>query len=104
MCVNTTTTITQNVSLCTGINAVSEATEVTIKVHPKPTNGFITIELAKANNNTKVELLNTLGQVLHWETATAKNLTLNIQNLNSGIYYLKANSNGNAKTIKIIKQ
>ncbi len=38
--------------------------------------------------NSKLELINTLGQVIHSELATTKNLTLKTKNFNNGVYTL----------------
>jgi hypothetical protein len=71
-----------------------------IKLFPNPTSGNITIELEKFSKSETVTILNILGQVVLTEMLSDKNSTLNIQNLNTGVYLLRV---GNSKAIKFIK-
>jgi FAD synthase len=42
--------------------------------------------------------------VLHKETVTTKNLTLKTDNLQNGVYFVKATVDGKTKTVKLVKE
>jgi hypothetical protein len=96
-----TTTITQDVSLCTGINAVAEALETTINVYPNPNNGLFVIELT---TTSKVTVTNALGQVVIAETFDAGKHAVNIKNESTGVYFVKVMTNNKQQIIKVIKE
>ncbi len=63
--------------------------EAWLRVFPNPANSVINVEFLVFNKETyKVEIINSLGEVLISETSKTKNLTLNTNNLNSGVYTL----------------
>ena len=71
-------------------------------IFPNPTTGLLNIECEILNNtNLKFQLLNNLGQIVREEEIKNANITINIQQLPIGIYFLKINNN--SKTFKIIK-
>lgn len=70
-----TTTITQDVSLCTGITSLIN--EVTNNVYPNPNNDSFVIELTSLS---KVTVMNALGEVIILETYEAGKHTVNIHN------------------------
>jgi hypothetical protein len=84
-----TTTITQNVNLCTGINELTK--NGIVSIYPNPNNGVFTVELSTIS---KVTLTNSLGQIIIDKTFEAGNHTFDIQNEVSGIYFVKV-INGN---------
>jgi hypothetical protein len=91
-------TITQNVSLCTGVNEVLGSL---VTIYPNPNNGVFTIEL---NATTQVSITNVLGDVLVNTTLNTGKQTLDIQNKANGIYFVKLIQNGKQQTIKLIKE
>jgi hypothetical protein len=58
MCANTTT-ITQDVSLCTGIETLTK--DASVQIYPNPNNGLFTLELI---STAKIYVTNALGQVV----------------------------------------
>jgi hypothetical protein len=91
-------TITQNVSLCTGVN---EVLGNLVTIYPNPNNGVFTIEL---NATTQVTITNILGDVLVNTTLNTGKQTLDIQNKANGIYFVKLIQNGKQQIIKLIKE
>ena len=91
-------TITQNVSLCTGVN---EVLGNLVTIYPNPNNGVFTIEL---NATTQVSITTILGDVLLNTTLNTGKQTLDIQNRANGIYFVKLIQNGKQQTIKLIKE
>ncbi len=75
-----------------------------LKVYPNPTNQpFVTIELiSKPKGKIGLSLIDTSGKVMISETTRRSKYTLNIQNMDSGIYILTAkgkNFNTNKKLV-----
>ena len=71
----------------------------TVTIYPNPTSGAITIESA---NFAKVEIYNTLGQLVETKTVN----TFNVSNYSSGVYFFKvfdANNNSVVKRAMVIK-
>jgi len=94
-----TTTIMQDVSLCTGINAIANAN--VLNLYPNPNNGLFNIELT---TTAKVEVINAVGQTLKAATLEAGKHAIDIQNEASGIYFVKVITNNQQQMVKIIKK
>jgi hypothetical protein len=92
--------LTQTISLCTGLNENTVASDIT--VFPNPFKNELTINGIAVD--TKVEVMNALGQVVL--TASVKdNKTINTATLAKGIYFIKVEQGASrAKTIKVIKE
>ncbi|MEI8137194.1 MAG: T9SS type A sorting domain-containing protein, partial [Bacteroidota bacterium] len=77
-----------------------------INVYPNPTDGILNVETStsSANDSFKIQVLNSLGQLLIDETSANQHSTLNIQHLLSGIYFLRISSDNGSKVVKIIKE
>lgn len=72
-----------------------------ISVYPNPTQNFINIKLDKSISKFKASLYNAAGQVL---LTTENRSSINISNLNKGVYFLTiVPENGKSITKKIIK-
>ncbi|MBC7694241.1 MAG: T9SS type A sorting domain-containing protein, partial [Burkholderiales bacterium] len=93
-------TITQDVSLCTGIASLT-ATETMMNVYPNPNKGLFIIELT---GTSQVSISNTLGQVIMFDKLDAGKHNLDIQNQSTGIYFVKVIQDGKQHTIKLIKE
>ena len=95
-----TTTIMQDVSLCTGVASLSNV-DSAIKLYPNPNTGLFVIELT---STTKVEVTNSLGQIVISETFDAGKHNLDIHNEVTGVYFVKVTENNKQQIIKVIKQ
>lgn len=71
-------------------------------VFPNPANDQLTIVGNQLSAAAKVSIVNSLGQLMYAGNIPA-NHTLDIQNLTSGIYYVKLSDNGSTAVKKIIK-
>lgn len=76
-----------------------------MKIWPNPTNGVINIQMPNSENGAMISILNSTGKVLKNENIKPiiKNTTLNMSQLQSGIYWLQWESSGKFYTSKIIK-
>ncbi len=100
------TTITQDVSLCTGINNSKLTTNnLQLNLYPNPNNGIFNIELEVVNDATRIVILNPLGQIIYsLNYVTLKN-TIDLSTLANGIYFLQIVQKDNViATQKIMKQ
>jgi len=85
--------------------SVNENEISNINVYPNPTNGALTINIE--NNsfvNASVSILNNLGQVVlanHTLSASNSKITLDLSNLENGIYFANINIDGKIETKQI---
>ena len=102
ICTNSLT-ITQNVNTCTSIN---EILENSISVYPNPNNGILNINLtSELAQNSSLEVYDALGKLVVKQVLANELNTINISNLNNGIYTYKVlNNSNNLKVGKLIKQ
>ena len=71
------------------------------KVYPNPATNFITIESSDlTQKGSIVEIINISGQIILTETITKSNNTLNISQLNNGLYFAKVYNEGNTLTTR----
>jgi len=99
-CINSAI-VSQSVSACTNINSTSGNLYSTIKVFPNPSNGVFNIQTDGA---AQVELFDALGKPVLKTKVEAGTFNLNISDKAKGIYFLKTTSNGQVKTIQLIKE
>ncbi|MGL2965329.1 S8 family serine peptidase [Flavobacterium sp. XGLA_31] len=79
--------------------ATDELTNVT--VYPNPTKGIINISLPELSGETTLKLYDIQGREIAIKTTNASAETLNIENLQEGVYLLSI-ENGSSKTTKKI--
>lgn len=93
-----TTTITQDVSICTGIVNLNNST---FNVYPNPNKGIVNVELSSVS---KLTVTNALGQVVVALTVNAGKTTLNLNDQPSGVYYLNVVQGSKNQVVKLIKE
>ncbi len=94
-------TITQSVSLCTGIETVSNHTSF-MQVYPNPNNGLFTVELTETS---LVSITNAIGaEVMAAETMEQGKHTFDLHNEACGIYFVKVIQGNKQQVMKLIKQ
>lgn len=93
--------ITQSVSNCTGINALSGANDLAFKIYPNPSSGVFVLELESITNVIVTDLM---GKIVYSQQLQNGNHKINLENTMNGIYILKLEENGNLKTVKLIKE
>lgn len=93
-----TSIVTQNVSACTGINALSTISNA-FNVFPNPNNGKFVIELSA---DAQVEITNALGEVVFNQLVKKGNQTINLASNAKGIYFVKATIGEKTSTNKIV--
>ncbi len=81
----------------TGINT---NTDLISGIYPNPTNGMFTIALT--NNNSFVEILNTVGQVVYSKNTTSNITNIELNNVAKGSYMVRVTNNGTQTIEKLI--
>jgi photosystem II stability/assembly factor-like uncharacterized protein/PKD repeat protein len=87
------------------LGGISETAKGNISVYPTPASTFISIETNAMDLNSRIEIINTDGQVVYkglLDNPTKKEI--NIENLNSGIYVIKITNNRSSKFVKFLVQ
>lgn len=69
-------------------------------VYPNPTRDYVNI--TSKVNMTKVELYNTLGQVVYTSNVNANTVNVPVSSLNNGTYFVKAYANNMVVTKKLV--
>jgi hypothetical protein len=102
-CGNTYTPMAARLNIGVGLNEYSQ--EGTFKFYPNPINDILNIDVDILNgNNSKLQILNSLGQIVIEEKIIDPKSQINLSQLPSGIYTLKVFIENNYKTFKIIKE
>lgn len=88
-----------SVNLCTGIRENVNA--VQFSIYPNPSRDNIIIEV---ENLSDLQILDVLGKIVLETSLQKQNNTINISQLNNGIYYFKIKQGGTNIIKKVIKQ
>lgn len=85
----------QSFNILVGPNSVQELKDAGIQVYPVPAKEFLTIQFANLYQETQLELVSTSGKVVLRTLVPANQLdcTLDLKNVNSGIYFLHVVNN-----------
>lgn len=97
-------TITQSVNVCTGIELLNQPTN--IYIYPNPTNELVNIDLGMLNlKSIQIELLNTLGEILINKNINTQYSSIVMKDLPIGIYFIKIIQNNRLiNYYKVIKE
>lgn len=82
---------------------VKDINAQSISVFPNPTNSIITVELSDNFIGTKIQLTNSVGQILETKMVTSNNVSYDLQNFADGIYFIQLHSEKGLVTKKVIK-
>jgi len=77
--------------------------ENTFSLYPNPANNFITIETDFSTEKT-IYITDALGQIVKSITTSEDNITIDIQGIASGVYFIKMEDGNNSVTQKFVKQ
>lgn len=84
--------------------AVTDFSENNFKVYPNPASDSISVTLSKGFDSGKIMLYTVLGQKVLEENITTQSSVISIKSLINGTYLYKIESNGFAKSGKVVKQ
>lgn len=93
-------TATIIVDQCLGVENINTLTAIT--AYPNPTNGILNIDNLKGLTNYSIVSIS--GQVVMLGELTSNATTIDVSQLQNGVYLLQLHQGENAHTIRIIKQ
>jgi hypothetical protein len=91
-------TVTEDVSTCTGIATHVLTNE--LAVYPNPSNGTFNINVSTTYNVTVSDVL---GKVVYSAKLENGTYVIDLSSYSNGLYILKAESNGQSKTTRLVK-
>lgn len=87
----------------TGINDKDIIQKPIVNIYPNPASKEITLEI-NSNNYFELEIYNSIGELVKYETEVKEKTTINTEDLPQGLYHFKLQSNKNNYSGKFIKQ
>ncbi|MCC6181416.1 MAG: T9SS type A sorting domain-containing protein, partial [Bacteroidia bacterium] len=100
-CVDTETTC---VSFSTKIEELQHSTSH-LSMYPNPNNGIFTVSSIQLEERMKIEITNTMGQVVSNERFTnVTQVNVNLSSFAKGIYYVKVNTKDGTQLFKLLIQ
>jgi hypothetical protein len=93
--------LTQNVSLCTGLDEQKTGSASLAVIYPNPSNGVFTVE---ADEAVSVSVYDVLGNILYSQQALAGKQSIDLNHYANGIYVVKVARSGQVQNIRLIKQ
>ena len=76
-----------------------------VLISPNPTNGVLNISFNAIPQNAKIEVYNSIGALVLTEAMNNKNNTINLSDLNSGIYFMKVLEGNKVVAVKkVVKE
>lgn len=96
------TIITQSVSLCTGMEAVSSNVNNILSVFPNPASTVIYVQTSSAEP-VQLSITDMLGKTVHTERVTQDQQSITIEHLSAGLYTIKAEQKHQIQIIRFIK-
>ncbi len=82
-------------------NGIDDNFALDVNIYPNPANSII--NFVNLNQVKNIEIINMTGQTLMSEKVRNNTMTLNIENLSSGVYMVKLTSNNKFRVIRIEK-
>ncbi len=82
----------------------TETATTNFKTYPNPANSMLNVKLEMINEATSIEITNALGQLVFSTNTLTQNVTISINNLLSGMYYLSVKTKDKTVTKKFIKE
>ena len=92
------------VTISTSINAIHAQEDIHFKLFPNPVNTYLEVQF---NQNTKksIEIYSITGALMYSITNISDDqFTIDVHDLNSGIYFLKVHTGNRTTVKKFVKQ
>lgn len=88
---------------CVDVTGVEENLEEQFSVYPNPASSNLQIDLsAYAGKQVQLTLMNAVGQIVYNETGTATVMNIDVDAFSSGIYFVRAEIEGNVLHSKVV--
>ena len=89
--------------LYTKIIKVNISKQLQIAIAPNPATNYITINGLINNTNLQVTIVDVLGKIVKQQQVNGFNNTIDIENLQANVYFIKINDNSTIQTLKFVK-
>jgi ELWxxDGT repeat protein len=73
-----------------------------ILIAPNPNSGAFTITIDQINENSKIEIFNSVGHLIYSEDLNSSTQTISLNNISSGIYFVRVGDGNNYAEQKLI--
>jgi hypothetical protein len=84
---------------------LADNTKELFQLYPNPTNGIVTISLAKSATKVNYQIIDYSGKIVHeHELSDSQLFNVNVENLASGLYFIKIAMDEAVGFAKIIKK
>jgi hypothetical protein len=85
--------------------SINELVENKISIYPNPTNKRVTIDLGVSDlNNATIEIFDLIGKTIYQQKVTSKVHTINLVQIQTGVYIVKFSNKMGVFTQKLIKR
>jgi hypothetical protein len=101
-CINAAT-VAATVKTCVGLNEIN-GISIEPSIFPNPSKGLFQIRSNAANENTSLEIFNSVGQLILKKQLTAETTEIDLLNFSNGFYFVKVITADNQSILKIIKE
>ncbi|MCF6213611.1 MAG: T9SS type A sorting domain-containing protein [Flavobacteriaceae bacterium] len=85
-----------------GVLAVNNNQLLNFSMYPNPSDGQVTLQLPSDVNQAQVDIFDYLGKTRIKKSVNASNSTIDISNLNKGIYFMRIQTDSKIGTKKLI--
>lgn len=86
-----------------GVSIADDQKNIGMKIYPNPTNDQVVLQFDQANTDAKIEVLNTLGQIVYTSQINSMQTTITLPR-EKGVYFIKVNTDKGITLHKVIKQ
>ena len=88
-----------------GVKENNSQTNNNITIYPNPANNFVTLSInSELTEKLSLKVYNTVGQIIHEETITSNEKTIDCNKWASGMYIFVLNNKETNTSFKIIKE
>jgi hypothetical protein len=96
------TTVSQNVSACTGINQV-QLVDKMLAVFPNPSTGLFTLQLSTGSIKTVI-VTDLAGREISRVNGTAGQIQVDLSTLSAGVYYANVMDENSTHVVRLVKE
>lgn len=85
-------------------NVLSDQAKESLNLYPNPAKNMLTLEGLNGSINT-ISIVNINGQIMkQYATIDTNSFEMNVENLETGVYFVKIDNTNSSKTIRFIKE
>ena len=83
---------------------VEDNQNIGVNIFPNPFTGDIRVVMTETFRTASIRIIDAAGAVLHTQTLTNADETLNLGHLPAGVYLFLMEIDGKSKTVRVVKQ